>query len=256
MATADRRRRVSADEPAQLVFLHAHRRACGPRGRGPCGTGLGPVEDANGRRLIHAPGRRRWISAARSGTFSAASGCSCSRSSRCTDGGRGFHDGVTWHTTATHTLTRWNGGVCPFDAGWRKVMMWWFIVTDGLLFAGFLSALRLRAAAGGPLARSGVGVQPAVHRGYDIRADLEQRHDGERGAGGAGGAAKRRAAVHGPDELGGAFFLGMQAFEWRHLITEGASLERESLGRGRIRRVLLPAHRLSRHARAHRRRRA
>jgi heme/copper-type cytochrome/quinol oxidase subunit 3 len=27
----------------------------------------------------------------------------------------------------------------PFDAGWRKVMMWWFIVTDGLLFAGFPS---------------------------------------------------------------------------------------------------------------------
>src|SRR6476469_6050501 len=35
---------------------------------------------------------------------------------------------------------RWKGGVCPFDAGWRKVMMWWFIVTDGLLFAGFLAS--------------------------------------------------------------------------------------------------------------------
>ncbi len=30
--------------------------------------------------------RRRWISAAPSGTFSAAFGCSCSRWSRCTDG--------------------------------------------------------------------------------------------------------------------------------------------------------------------------
>ena len=35
---------------------------------------------------------------------------------------------------------RWSGGVCPFDAGWRKVMMWVFIVTDGLLFAGFLAS--------------------------------------------------------------------------------------------------------------------
>ena len=26
------------------------------------------------------------------------------------------------------------------SAGWRKVMMWWFIVTDGLLFAGFLAS--------------------------------------------------------------------------------------------------------------------
>ena len=25
-------------------------------------------------------------------------------------------------------------------AGWRKVMMWWFIVTDGLLFAGFIAS--------------------------------------------------------------------------------------------------------------------
>src|SRR5512138_3029939 len=25
-------------------------------------------------------------------------------------------------------------------AGWRKVMMWWFIVTDGLLFAGILAS--------------------------------------------------------------------------------------------------------------------
>src|SRR5215475_12095944 len=38
------------------------------------------------------------------------------------------------------TVSRWDGGVCPFDAGWRKVMMWWFIVTDGLLFAGFLAS--------------------------------------------------------------------------------------------------------------------
>ena len=28
----------------------------------------------------------------------------------------------------------------PFGTSWRKVMMWWFIVTDGLLFAGFLAS--------------------------------------------------------------------------------------------------------------------
>src|SRR6266699_743983 len=41
---------------------------------------------------------------------------------------------------AVPTLDRWGGGTCPFDAGWRKVMMWWFIITDGLLFAGFLAS--------------------------------------------------------------------------------------------------------------------
>lgn len=37
------------------------------------------------------------------------------------------------------TVDRWEGGVCPFDAGWKKVMMWAFIITDGLLFAAFLA---------------------------------------------------------------------------------------------------------------------
>src|SRR3990172_672474 len=39
---------------------------------------------------------------------------------------------------AQHTGDRWDGGACPFDAGWRKLMLWVFIITDGLLFAGFL----------------------------------------------------------------------------------------------------------------------
>src|SRR5215470_6461961 len=42
--------------------------------------------------------------------------------------------------TALSAVDRWSGGACPFAAGWRKVMMWWFIVTDGLLFAGFLAS--------------------------------------------------------------------------------------------------------------------
>src|SRR5215471_2539307 len=41
---------------------------------------------------------------------------------------------------AIPAIDPWRGGACPFGAGWRKVMMWWFIVTDGLLFAGFLAA--------------------------------------------------------------------------------------------------------------------
>ncbi len=34
----------------------------------------------------------------------------------------------------------WSGGVSPFGVSWRKMMMWWFIVTDALLFAGFLAS--------------------------------------------------------------------------------------------------------------------
>jgi len=32
----------------------------------------------------------------------------------------------------------WQGGVSPFGVPWQKLMMWIFLVTDALLFAGFL----------------------------------------------------------------------------------------------------------------------
>ena len=32
----------------------------------------------------------------------------------------------------------WGGGVAPFATSWQKLMMWIFIVTDGLLFGGLL----------------------------------------------------------------------------------------------------------------------
>ena len=32
----------------------------------------------------------------------------------------------------------WGGGTSPFNVGWQKLMMWIFIVTDALLFAGLL----------------------------------------------------------------------------------------------------------------------
>ena len=34
----------------------------------------------------------------------------------------------------------WGGGVSPFALNWNKLMMWVFIVSDGLLFAGFLAS--------------------------------------------------------------------------------------------------------------------
>ena len=37
------------------------------------------------------------------------------------------------------TIDRWGGGVSPFSVSWQKMMMWWFIVGDGVLFAGFLA---------------------------------------------------------------------------------------------------------------------
>jgi cytochrome c oxidase subunit 3 len=125
------------------------------------------------------------------------------------------------HTT---TIDRWSGGVCPFDAGWRKVMMWWFIVTDGLLFAGFLAAygyarilaihwpsqaevfsLKYIAAMTFVLISSSATMASAVDAARRQRRDL----------------ALRFVVL---TAVGGAIFLGMQAYEWTHLIREGARL--------------------------------
>ena len=122
------------------------------------------------------------------------------------------------------TFNRWDGGVCPFDAGWRKVMMWWFIVTDGLLFAGFLASygyarllagkwpdqsavfsLRYIAAMTFVLISSSATMASAVQAARDGRSAV----------------AIRYIVL---TALGGFVFLGMQAFEWRHLIEEGARL--------------------------------
>ncbi len=131
---------------------------------------------------------------------------------------------------ATQTLTRWNGGVCPFGAGWRKVMMWWFIVTDGLLFAGFLAAygyarllaihwpnqasvfsLRYIAAMTFVLITSSATMASAVQAAREGRPNV----------------ALRFIIL---TTMGGAVFLGMQAFEWRHLIAEGARLNANPWG--------------------------
>ena len=117
---------------------------------------------------------------------------------------------------------RWAGGVCPFDAGWRKVMMWWFIVTDGLLFAGFLAAygyarllafhwpdqstvfsLRYIAAMTFVLISSSATMASAV---------MAAREGRNRAALGFVVATA----------IGGLIFLGMQAYEWGHLIESGA----------------------------------
>ena len=123
-----------------------------------------------------------------------------------------------------HTIDRWGGGVCPFDAGWRKVMMWVFIVTDGLLFAGFLASygygrvlavqwpdqatvfsLRYIAAMTFVLISSSATMAMAVQAAQ----------------------AGRRSAVTRlvlTTVAGGLIFLGMQAYEWTHLIEEGLRL--------------------------------
>jgi cytochrome c oxidase subunit 3 len=119
---------------------------------------------------------------------------------------------------------RWAGGVSPFAIGWQKMMMWWFIVTDALLFAGFLAAY---------------GFNRLASETWPDRAEVFSMNlitimtfvliSSSATMATAVGAARQRdqkLAVRFLllTALGGLVFLGMQAFEWTALIREGARL--------------------------------
>jgi cytochrome c oxidase subunit 3 len=131
---------------------------------------------------------------------------------------------------AEHVIDRWSGGVCPFDAGWRKVMMWVFIITDGLLFGGFLASYGYaRLLSEHWPEQSRVFSLPYIAAmtfvlisSSAIMANAVQAAQARRTA-----AATRLVLL---TALGGLIFLGMQAFEWTHLIEEGARLTRNPWG--------------------------
>ena len=115
-------------------------------------------------------------------------------------------------------------------AGWRKVMMWWFIVTDGLLFAGFLASYGY--------ARILAFHWPAQSDVFSLRyiaamtfvlitSSATMARAVEWSRQGKTGAALKFVLL---TALGGLVFLGMQAYEWSHLIGEGARLARNPWG--------------------------
>jgi cytochrome c oxidase subunit 3 len=133
-------------------------------------------------------------------------------------------------TVEVQRVDRWTGGVCPFAAGWRKVMMWTFIVTDGLLFAGFLASYgyaRLMAGSWPPqqevfsLSYLAVMTFVLISSSATMASAVEAAHRGARNA---------TVRFIGLTIVGGMIFLGMQAFEWRHMILEGATLTHNPWG--------------------------
>src|SRR3954469_2320805 len=132
----------------------------------------------------------------------------------------------------TRMANRWDGGLCPFDAGWRKVMMWWFIVTDGLLFGGFLAAYGYaRILAFHWPEQSTVFSLPyiaamtfvLITSSATMASAVQASREGRRCV------ALRFVLL---TAIGGACFLGMQSFEWQHVIVEGARLSTNPWGDG------------------------
>ena len=129
---------------------------------------------------------------------------------------------------ASHATTmeaHWGGGAQPFGASWQKTMMWIFIVTDALLFSGLLCGYAfLRAASPSPWPRqSEVFSIPFIALMTFILITSSMT------MGTAVTAARlgdRKKALNNLlfTIVGGAAFLGCQAYEWTELIHEGARL--------------------------------
>jgi cytochrome c oxidase subunit 3 len=130
--------------------------------------------------------------------------------------------------SATHAATldaHWGGGASPFGASWQKTMMWIFIITDGLLFSGLLCGYGyLRMASRIPW--------PETTRVFSIPFIALMTFiliTSSAFMGTAVTAARlgdRKKAVLNLllTILGGAAFLGCQAYEWTTIIHEGARL--------------------------------
>jgi cytochrome c oxidase subunit III len=118
----------------------------------------------------------------------------------------------------------------PLSPSWGKVMMWLFLMSDAMSFAGLLcayGAVRMSNALW-PIPSSILGVPlTALNTFILICSSVTmvkavaaiQRGD-------VGGLKKFLALTM----LGGTTFLGIQAYEWTHLITEGLTAQHTLFG--------------------------
>lgn len=118
----------------------------------------------------------------------------------------------------------WAGGVSPFGVEWQKLMMWIFIISDALLFAGFLAGYGFLR-----LASPSWPVQSEVFDLTFIAVMTFVLISSSATMATAVGAAQhgnRKMAIRFLllTILGGLSFLGLQAYEWSLLIGQGASL--------------------------------
>lgn len=107
---------------------------------------------------------------------------------------------------------------------WRKVMMWMFIVTDGLLFAGFLASYGFARIAAGEWPDQ----QEVFHLWFISIMTFVLISSSATMATAVGAARLDDMKTVGKMVLatfiGGVCFLGMQAYEWATLFGEGVTI--------------------------------
>jgi cytochrome c oxidase subunit 3 len=109
---------------------------------------------------------------------------------------------------------------------WQKLMMWTFIITDGLLFAGFLASYGLARTA----SPSWPEQQEVFHLWFISLMTFVLITSSATMATAVAAARlsdwKRVSTMVLATLAGGASFLGMQAIEWTNLFREGVTISR------------------------------
>ena len=145
------------------------------------------------------------------------------------------------HAGETALESHWGGGAHPFGASWQKTMMWIFIVTDALLFSGLLCGyafLRQANSAVWP-DRSQVFSIPFIALMTFILITSSATMGSAVTAARLGDRKKALLNLL-ITIVGGMMFLGCQAYEWGHLIHEGARLTGPIAGSELIQKGVTP----------------
>src|SRR6185369_15953570 len=124
----------------------------------------------------------------------------------------------------------WGGGKSPFGTGWSKFMMWIFIISDALTFAGFLIAygfMRMTS----PAWPKQTEVFNMALITFMTFALISSSAVMAMAVGAARSGRPKEAVKYLTMTIGGgAIFLGSQVFEWVHFIHEGATLTHNPWG--------------------------
>jgi len=139
---------------------------------------------------------------------------------------------MTMHSSTAEPVgpASWEGGVSPFGISWQKLMMWFFLVTDALLFAGFLAGYGFVRLAN-PMWPDRTHVFSLTFIGFMTFVLITSSATMATAVGAAQrGNLKLARTVVLLTALGGLTFLGCQAREWTNLIMDGARLSTNPWG--------------------------
>jgi len=131
---------------------------------------------------------------------------------------------LSTNTGARQAPMNWSGGVAPLGMSWQKLMMWIFIVTDGLLFAGFLAGYGLARTA----SPSWPDQQEVFHLWFISLMTFVLISSSATMATAVAAARladwKKVSSMVLLTFVGGALFLSMQAYEWGGLFRDGVTI--------------------------------